>query len=291
MPEQPQQGKTTLQQGQGLLDNITGKILNIKPGNIGRAYHNTIGSRPIAESTLLAALMGYGAYKGAPLVAKPLMRAFMPGASEREVEMALADARREGRMGNVQKILGASAGVAGAAYPFLKSTNFRAGWGPGVRSYLGKDFYSKDEPAAKYDRAVHRKGVVDREKAKLQTIPDNYSFREGSAGFQDPLVGTRIPVSYSLDLLQKDPFLREPEKAIASSLVQGSEEESGITSGKSIAQTALRAGVGFVPAYAFGKVMTGLAGMPQPAAENASLAGGIAGAIYNTGILQDMMRR
>jgi hypothetical protein len=270
-----------------LLQKGVDKVLSIKPSYIGKNYQKHIGSRPIAESLLLGSLLGYGAYKGAPYIARPLMKAFMPGASDREVEHALADAKRDGRLGDVAKIMGLGAGAAGALYPAVKSTNFSGSAGDAVRSYLGRDFYSQDEPAAKYQRAAHRKAVLDRSRQQKQDVPDFYKF----SSFQDPLVGTNIPISYSLDLLSQDPFLRAPEKEIASSLVQGSGEDSGLTTGQNIARTALRAGVGFVPAYAFGKVMSGIAGLPEAEARRVSLAGGVAGAIYNTGIIQEFFKR
>jgi hypothetical protein len=269
-----------------VLKGVTDKVMSVKPSSIGKTYQKHIGSRPVLESLLAGGALGYGAYKATPFISRKLMERFMAGASDQEIEHALQDAKREGRMADVGKTLGIAGAATGALYPFLKRTNFSGSAGDAVRSYLGGGFYSQNEPIAKYNRQAHRKGAMDRVRERHNPIP--IPGIPKSASFQDPLVNSRIPVSYSLDLLNSDPFLREQDKVITSAILEGSEEGSGITSGKGIIRTAIRAGVGFVPAYAFGKVITGIADMPEPAAKRLSLAGGLAGAIYNTGIIQEL---
>jgi hypothetical protein len=203
------------------------------------------------------------------------------------VDIALAEAKREGRLGDAAKIFGGSAAALGVLYPFLRDTNFHGSGGDALRSYLGGRFYSQDEPIAQHRRTAYRKARID-DATKARQFPLG---KTGSAGFQNSMETERIPLSFSMDLLQSDPFLREPEKTVTTSILQGSEDGSGLTNGQAIARTSVRAGVGFIPSNAFGRVMTGLAGLPKEDAKRFSLAGGVAGAIYNTGLIQEFMKR
>lgn len=88
--------------------------------------------------------------------------------------------------------------------------------------------------------------------------------------------------------INNDQFLDAWDKLKADSYIADSDpEKRGITSGKKITQTALRAGVGFAPSYFFGKTLAGLAGMPDNTLKRMGTLGGIAGAVYNTGIFGD----
>ena len=169
----------------------------------------------------------------------------------------------------------------------MRDTNFHGSGRDALRSYLGGSFYSKNEPIAEYRRAAYRKARVDAARKGRQFPLGKF----GSAGFNNPMESQRIPLSFSMDLLQEDPFLRDKEKEVATSILGGSEDGSGLTNGQTIARTAIRAGVGFVPSYAFGRVMTGIAGLPKEDAKRLSLAGGVAGAIYNTGLIQEFLKR
>lgn len=281
------------------------------PTSITKSYQKHIGNRPILESAVLGGLLGYGAYRGADTISRFALermkkaqqlatktRMQMSGASPEEIEAALAQSdvdveatlrenRRNGNMRGISKALGGIGLAAGAAYPMLKSYDSGIGAGANIDKYVGADKRTpqqkeEDRYALQAER-VHRVG-------KRQSENKGWGFLNKVSSFQDPLVGQHIPISYSLDLIQRDPFIRGRDKMMVSSIIQGSEEDSGLTNGRGIISTAIRAGVGFVPAYAFGRVISNVAALSPTQASDLSMAGGLAGAIYNTGIIQELMR-
>ncbi len=88
--------------------------------------------------------------------------------------------------------------------------------------------------------------------------------------------------------INQDRFLDSFNKLEAGTLIAKADTmRDGRTSGRKIVNTALRAGVGFVPAYMFGKTIAGLAGLPKESLGRIGAAGGIAAALYNTGVFGD----
>lgn len=97
-----------------------------------------------------------------------------------------------------------------------------------------------------------------------------------------------VPVKDMIETVNMDSFINTYDKLKTNTLLYKSDDrKEGIVSGKDIARTAIRAGAGFVPGYAFGKVITGLAGFPKEVRNRLATTGGIAGALYNTGIFQE----
>jgi len=94
--------------------------------------------------------------------------------------------------------------------------------------------------------------------------------------------------SEMIGAINNDKFLNSWEKLQAGTLISNSDKEKkGLTSGKKIAGTALRAGIGFLPSYYFGKTVAGIAGLPKDTLNRMGALGGMAGALYNSGIFGD----
>lgn len=97
-----------------------------------------------------------------------------------------------------------------------------------------------------------------------------------------------IPVKNMISSINHDRFLDNFEKLKAGRYVFDSDKErKGLVSGKKVAETAVKAGVGFVPAYAFGRTLGHLAGFPPDSLNRLASTGGIAAALYNTGIFKE----
>jgi len=132
------------------------------------------------------------------------------------------------------------------------------------------------------------------QRLKKQRVPkkfksslfDPMSQKVGSGGFIDFEKET-IPVSASLSYVSADPFLDPMAKVHTEDIISGAENStSGLISKRQLAQSAIRLGAGFAPAYAFGKTVGGILSLPSPVVGRVSKIGGLAAAILNSGIVQ-----
>ena len=97
-----------------------------------------------------------------------------------------------------------------------------------------------------------------------------------------------IPVHQGRQLINRDPFLTDHNKASVDYLMRNSGEgDSGSISGKDVAQTAVKAGLGLVTGIAFGKTLGNLFSMGTAQTNRLSNIGAVAGALYNTGIFSE----
>jgi len=95
-----------------------------------------------------------------------------------------------------------------------------------------------------------------------------------------------IPVHMGRQLMQRDPFLNEHNKAQVDYIMRNTGEgDSDSISGFDIARTAVKAGIGLAAGIAFGKTMGNLFSMNTAQTQRLSNIGAVAGAVYNTGIL------
>ena len=95
-----------------------------------------------------------------------------------------------------------------------------------------------------------------------------------------------VPVHQARNIIHRDPFLSLGDKVTVDGIIGGTPEgDSGMTSGFSLTDTAIKAGVGAVAGFAFGKTMGNLFSLEDESIDRLSRYGGVAGAIYNTGIL------
>jgi hypothetical protein len=129
-------------------------------------------------------------------------------------------------------------------------------------------------------------------RTKLGMLEDQSEKTSALDVWEDPLFNSeRIPVSYSLNLINADPFLTLSEKEITGRVLEGAEgSNSGLVSGRDIARSAIQAGVGGVAGVLLGKAVGALLSLPSPVTRRLSVAGAIAGALTNTGLFSEIRK-
>ena len=76
------------------------------------------------------------------------------------------------------------------------------------------------------------------------------------------------------------------QKAAVNGIIGGtSDGESGMTSGEKLADSAIKVGFGAATGFAFGKTMGTLFALDDPQVKRLSQYGTVAGALFNSGIL------
>jgi len=228
-----------------------------------RLYNRTIGQNAYTEVPTLAGLSGLAGYYGGGAISDKFIDTIagrVGGADPERVERA-------------KQLFKSGLGVTAAAL---------AGW-----YALGKhlDKRPQEERDADFAKDVANMPLPDWSSPSATRVFD--SGRPQKTASSDPFALNVIPVNQTLDTIKADPYLAIDQKQLAGSLVGYSPTDAyNNTSGRSIVRTALKAGVDFGAAYLFGRVMTGLAGLPAADAKQLSVAGGIANALYNTGIFK-----
>jgi len=91
-----------------------------------------------------------------------------------------------------------------------------------------------------------------------------------------------IPINFSMNLIQNDPYLDLPQKTVTKSIIYNAENKSvGHTSKGNLLASATRAGLGFGSAYALSSGLGSVLSLQPAAAKQLSMMGGVAGAIAN----------
>jgi len=228
-----------------------------------RLYNDTVGRSPWTEVPTLAGIAGLAGYYGGGAL------------SDRFVESIAArsggaDPDRVDKVKNMLRLgLGSSSAVLAALYAYRKHA---------MRSTLGT-------PEERLQRAGDETPMPD------WSTPDStrpFSFGRTKIASSDPFRLNIIPVNQSLDTIHADPYLQIDQKQLVSTLIGRAPTDTyNNTSGRGLVRTALGLGVDFGAAYLFGRVMTGLAGLPSADAKQISIAGGLANALMNTGIFRN----
>jgi hypothetical protein len=120
-----------------------------------------------------------------------------------------------------------------------------------------------------------------------QMQKNNSEKRAFFMGAADEMDQKTIPVNYSTLLVAKDPFLSPEAKSLTVELLQDSRGGPvGLTSGRDLYTSAVRAGAGFAAAYLFGSGLASTLGVEPEKAKKLSQLGGVAAAVINSGILK-----
>jgi hypothetical protein len=260
-------------------------------------YNKTVGSNPLIEAAGLGTAGALAGYYGSGLAANKSLDALMAmtGAKTPQEKAAIrAQMQREGTMRWIKIISALAGGGLGAAYALRKHMDTGSGLKGALSSITNKDYWSKNPKAVEDFKKRHKeekdKSYFDSAKERsdyLDSIYDSGRGKIASLQMEDPFIHERVPIKYTMDTIQRDPFLDLESKAYTNSIIGGAENaESGVTSSKSIMRSALHAGVGFGSAYAFGNVIGSIFSLPEKNTKRLSNIGGIAGAIVNTGILE-----
>jgi len=98
----------------------------------------------------------------------------------------------------------------------------------------------------------------------------------------------RIPVNHAREVLQNDPFLSTDQKGQVLAIIDnaGYNNKTGKASTTDLAAGAIRAGFGLAGGAVAGYVLGNLFAMPTAVTRALSLAGGVAGALLNTGVVK-----
>jgi hypothetical protein len=98
----------------------------------------------------------------------------------------------------------------------------------------------------------------------------------------------RIPLDHTREVLQNDPFLSMDQKGQALAIIDntGYNTKTGKASASDLAAGAIRAGFGLAGGAVAGYVLGSLFALPTAVTRSLSLAGGVAGALINTGVVK-----
>jgi len=257
-----------------------------------QAYKQTIGATPFGESAFLGTAGALTGYYGAPLLSRFLIKRLMPFRSPAERAELEDEFNNSPDAKSNRLMLAGALGLAGAALP-MQNLDFSSGIGGVAKSGFDPNYYKKNPHIAKTRADAARAANTNKPYKSLsrmfQSGRQPMMQKQHSLGFQDAFAAERVPISYSMDLINGDPFLTLPEKEFTNMLLEGAEgSNSGLVSGKDLAGSAIRSGVGFGAAYAFGTGVGKLLALPTPVTKRLSAIGGIAGAVLNSGIFEDV---
>ncbi len=225
---------------------------------------------PIASTALGGALGGLGGYYGSKALtnlAISLMFANKPPEVRKQILNSVTQNSKLSRIGAIVGALG------GAYFSGGRDLDF-GDWGRFKNSLLDKEYWKNKN---------NLNTRVNTFKNKL----DNKYYTTKLASEINMYTSDIIPIKQSLDLIDKDVFLDPFAKNTTADLIFGAEKkESGLTSGKDLTRSAIRAGIAFAPAYAFGSGVGSILGLPPAVRDRVSLVGGLAAAVFNSGILK-----
>lgn len=276
---------------------ITDQIANSNPLAPAQAYNKHVSSNPYVEAGVLGTGGALAGYLGTDL----LISRLAPSATPEKRRM-------------LRNIIGALGGAAGATYALQKHVDPANPW----ESLADKDYWSKGNN--RENLLARHQANIDSSEFDLEKVPKfdwgrggrkidagtniiPYEARrllpqevqqrgelnlakEGS--FLSAFDGRTVPVRTTIDLINQDPFLDLEDKKIVNGLIVDSNNgfSAGKTSGQSLMNTAVKAGIGYGASYLFGKGIGSLLSLPPEQTKTLSQVGGLAGAIYNSGILR-----
>jgi len=226
---------------------------------------------PIGGAVVGGTLGGLGGYYGSKALTNMVISLLFAGKSPEERAGMFNSLRGDERISRIGAILGALGGMYFSGGRDLDFGN----WDSFKQSLWDKEYWKNKE------------NLENRVGGLKNRIDDRWHTSKLASESVDRYTSDIIPISKSLDLVQNDLFLNPYQKNQTSSLIFGAEKkESGLTSGKDLTRSAINAGIGFVPAYGFGRIVGGVLGLPPPVRERVSLVGGLAAAVINSGVLQ-----
>jgi hypothetical protein len=264
-----------------------------------RFYTKATSKYPLLDSALWGTGGALAGYLGTDLLAGKLM----PGEDPERIQM-------------LKKIMAGLGAAGGAIYGAQKHMDPKSPF----KSLVQPDYWKKN-PEALADARARNQQRIDNAKVKATQLP-KFDWGRGGRGldprvniipyearqllpsqvieageigipkegsFSNAFEGRTVPVATSLNLIDNDPFLTLGEKNRVGGYIIGANNGlgAGKTSQKSLMNTAIRAGLGFGAAYLFGKGIGSLFSLPPEQTKKLSQVGGIAGALYNSGILHE----
>ena len=272
----------------------------------GRWYDRSVGAHPLVETGGLAALLGLAGYYGGGAAGKGLVSLLsrtLPADKQQAMQEWLDDPDNTQRLRNWGGLAGAGLGLG---YGLGKNMDFGAGLGGAARSMTTARYWEVNPEARNRRLTARLNKVVTRPYTgwpnrtyKFQwdrtpsdpMLPGDKVGDDMSAG--DAFLHDEVPLRASVALLRRDPFLTGGQKNDVQGLISaaGGGRSAGFISGKDLMTTAVKAGVDFGIAYAFGNIAGRVLSLPPPIVTRISQAGGLAGALTETGIFSELRKR
>jgi hypothetical protein len=223
---------------------------------------------PLARSAGLGLGGAVVGHVGANALGSMLVNLLFATKPTAERQAILRDMRNSGRHKILGSMLGALAGVVLAQGGNADTRS----WDGFKKSVTQKDYWDEGKVNALMKERKGQTSFID--DLLLKGASDYNSFNIRS-----------IPVTRSVNLISNDNYLRDKEKdTINNILLSSNNYKSGIVSKRGIMDTAIKAGVAYIPAYMLGSVTGTLLGLPEPLTTRLSTIGGIAASIKRTGI-------
>jgi len=254
-----------------------------------QAYAKHVASRPWLDMLALGTAGAGLGYAGSQLFIDKATRALLVGKSPEEQAKILADMRENGDRSKTIRDISLLAGGAGILYGAQKHLDFGGTGKDLLNSVISSKHWNsphvKTRLKARADRNKHTAARTNVGRGNGYTD----SRMQKINSYSDPLFNDeRIPVSASIDLINEDPFLSMRQRDKTNMVLEGAENsKSGLVSGRSVMQSALRVGVGAVSGFTLGKVMGAMLSLPPPVKRRLSTSGALAGAIVNSGLFSE----
>lgn len=254
---------------------------------IGDPYKETVGSieglKMLAHMAALGSLGAGAGHFGSKLLT-PGMKRKLPGAKR----------KTEGTFTSLGALVGAGLG----AYTGSRGLDYSSASNL-MKSLFQRDYWKKNPEQLQKTIQKHRQEIAGMEYApqyQLFNDPKKYVQnsvqKSGQEDDKDSISGfvPSVDINESKDVINEDPYMHPFGKQKTNEILDKSDEDDndGWSSQFDIGDAALQLGAGFAPSYAAGRVMGGLMRLPKSTKKRLSLTGGLAGAIANTGVLDEL---
>ena len=253
----------------------------MSPEDITRGYEKHVGSKPLLDT----AAIGAGAAGATYLASKPLLNALrtvLRTAAPASVQGAADRWLTDGGMDSARRRLTLLALLAGMGYGAYKHGDWKGGMDRFLASMKDKNYWPNNpDRAAAYGAGPAGPSELEQATEMKEAALDGS--RDLIPGYYLKLV----PVPAVTTMVREDPVLFEQNKDRLIRVVDHSGWH-GKTNGLSITDTAIKAGVGFGSAYAFGNIVGRMLAMPPPLRDRLSLLGGLGTAVVASGILKEL---
>lgn len=271
-------------------------------------YNKTIGSNPLLETGTLGTAGGALGYYGGGFAASKMLAMLMAGKSPEERAEAYRQLREDGTIDLIKNIGGGLGALGGVGYGLQKNIDMRNGlsgmfdsltsgkhWSdPQVQDRLkAVDAARQNALKTQYSSTSYSSGRTPQTAGGMQK---EHALSDGIFGMNDALLDRgissfqQIPIRQAMSTVDRDPFLSPPQKEIVNTVLSStSDGDSGVTTGKSLMQSALQLGVGATAGYLFGRAAGSLFSLPPAVTDRLSTSGAVAGALVNTGIFSELL--
>lgn len=247
---------------------------------VTKPYQETIGSieglRMLAH---MGALGGAGALAGhfGSNLLTPGMGRKLPGAKQKTQDIFTK--------------LGAGLGAAAGAYTGSKGINFDSPKDM-LESAFIRDYWKKNPAELRQHLREQKNERLSKDYSPSYNLYDDKVSALSKTSAEGNNISGFMPdidVNESQEIVNEDPYIDPLAKGKTNQLMDVSDDDQdGFASQFDVGNAALKLGAGFVPSYAAGRVLGGVMRLPKPTKKRLSLVGGLAGAVANTGVLDEI---